>query len=305
MINMTTKIRVPEPEDNIKFIDVHCHLPFPRPKNDHLPNDREQFLNYFKLGGQYLITSTIDMHTLNKTLSFKEKYNKNFGFTCGFAPQTVTYTPKEKYQEEWRNWVGFIQNNQDKYLAIGEIGLDFHHAKTLDKRKRQVEVFKQIIELTIDYDKPYVLHVRNAAEHEYDRQNPRHRFNKKDGVNKEILNVLSEYNIIPKRVMWHCFSGPDEYGRTLPAQGYILSVPSSAYGFNRWRRSTQHSPLDSLVTETDSYYQHPYKRGPINVPANVRYAIAALAYSHNVPQKLVSEKTVENAIRFFNLKIEN
>ncbi len=166
---MAKNIRIPEPEDNIKFIDVHCHLPFPRPKNDRLPADTKQISNYFKLGGQYLITSTIDMHTLNKTLSFKEKYNKNFGFTCGFAPQTVTYTPKEKYQEEWRNWVDFIQSNQDKYLAIGEIGLDFHHAKTLDKRKRQVEVFKQILELTIDYDKPYVLHVRNAAEHEYDR----------------------------------------------------------------------------------------------------------------------------------------
>ena len=302
---MVNKIRLPEPEENLKFIDVHCHLPFPRPKNDRLPSDQEQLHNYFKLGGQYLITSTIDMHTLSKTLLFKKNNSKNFGFTCGFAPQTVTYTPKEKYQEEWRNWVDFIQNNQEKYIAIGEIGLDFHHAKTLDKRKRQVEVFKRILELTMDFNKPYVLHVRNAAEHEYDRQNPKHRFNKKDGVNKEILKILDEYKIAPKRVLWHCFSGPDEYGRTLPTQGYILSVPSSAYGFNRWRKSTHHSPLNSLVTETDSYYQHPYKRGPINVPANVRYAIAAIAYSHNVPQKLVSEKTVENAIRFFNLKIEN
>jgi len=105
--------------------------------------------------------------------------------------------------------------------------------------------------------------------------------------------------------MWHCFSGPEDYGRTLPNQGFILSVPSSAYGFNRWRRATKFTPLESLVTETDSYYQHPYKRGPINVPSNVRYSIAAIAYSHNTSQKLVSEKTVENAINFFNLKISN
>jgi TatD DNase family protein len=302
---MAKKVVLPEPEENLKFIDVHCHLPFPRPKNDRLPSDEEQISTYFKLGGQYLITSTIDIHTLNKTLSFKSNYRKNFGFTCGWAPQTVTYTPKEKYQDEWRNWVDFVQNNQEKYLGIGEIGLDFHHAKTLNKRKTQIQVFKQIIELTMDYEKPYVLHVRNAAEHEYDRQNPKHRFNKKDGVNREILDVLNEYKIAPERVMWHCFSGPDEYGRTLPKQGYLLSVPSSAYGFNRWRRSTQNTPLESLLTETDSYYQHPHERGPINVPANVRYSIAAIAYSHNIPQKLVSEKTVENAIRFFNLKIEN
>ena len=302
---MPKNIKIPEPENNLNFIDVHCHLPFPRPKNDQLPTDQEQYLNYFKLGGQFLITSTIDMHTLELTLSFMKKFDKNFGFTCGWAPQTVTYTPENKYNLEWVKWINFIQNNSDKYLGIGEIGLDFHHAKTLEKRNKQVEEFRKIIDLTRDLNKPYILHVRNAAEHEFDRQHPKHRFNKKDGANKEILNILKEYNIQSNRVMWHCFSGPVEYGRSLPNQGYMLSVPSSAYGFERWRKVSKFSPLESLVTETDSYYQHPFKRGPLNVPSNVRYSIAAIAYSHNVSQELVSEKTIENAIRFFDLKIED
>ncbi|MFX0023272.1 MAG: TatD family hydrolase [Candidatus Hermodarchaeota archaeon] len=302
---MPQKIDLPHPEDGLKFIDVHCHLPFNRPKNDKLPSDKEQYLNYFRMGGQFLITSTIDMPTLSLTINFLKDFSKNFGFTCGWAPQTVTYTPRDKYNEEWEDWKDFVINNSEKYLGIGEIGLDFHHAKTLDKRNKQVEVFKQIFELTRDLNKPYVLHVRNAAQHEFDRQNPKHRFNKKDGANKEILSILKEFKIEPKRVLWHCFSGPDEYGRTLPNQGYILSVPSSAYGFDRWRKVTRLSPLESLVTETDSYYQHPFKRGPINVPSNVRYSIVAIAHSHNVPQKVVSQKTVENAINFFNLEIRD
>jgi len=301
---MPKKISIPEPEENLKFIDVHCHLPFPRPKNDRLPLDQKQYLDYLKMGGIYLITSTIDMLTLNLTTKFMKQKAKNFGFTAGFAPQTITYTPKQQYDSEWKSWVEYIQNNQEKYLAIGEIGLDFHHAKTLEKRNRQVEVFKEILEITKDFNKPYVLHVRNAAEHEFDRQHPKHRFNKRDGANKEILNILKEFKINPENVIWHCFSGPEEYGRTLPNQGFMLSVPSSAYGFDRWRKITKFSPLESLVTETDAYYQHPYKRGPINVPSNVRYSIAAIAYSHNMPQKLVSEKTVENAKKFFNLEIE-
>jgi TatD DNase family protein len=302
---MPQKFNLAEPEDGLKFIDVHCHLPFKRPKNDRLPSDKEQYLNYFKMGGQFLITSTIDIQTLNLTLDFKKKLGKNFGFTCGWAPQTVTYTPKDKYNVEWKKWKEFILNKPDQYLGIGEIGLDFHHAKTLNKRNRQVSVLKQIIELTKDLGKPYVLHVRNAGQYEYDRQNPKHRFNKNDGVNKEILAIIKEYKIDTKKVLWHCFSGPEDYGRSLPNQGFMLSVPSSAYGFNRWRRVTRLSPLESLVTETDSYYQHPFKRGPINVPSNVRYSIAAIAYSHNVSQKLVSEKTVDNAIQFFNLEIED
>ncbi len=300
---MPKKINIPEPEEGLKFIDVHCHLPFPRPKNDRLPSDKQQYLNYFKMGGQYLITSTIDMNTLNLTLNFMKENNKNFGFCCGWAPQTVTYTPKNKYNDEWIKWIGFIKENHGKFLAIGEIGLDFHHAKTLEKRKKQRAEFKKILEITNNFDKPYVLHVRNAAQHEIDKENPKHRFNKQNGATEEILKILKEFKIKPQKVMWHCFSGPEEYGVSLPKQGYMLSVVSSAYGFDRWRKVTIKSPLESLLTETDSYYQHPYRRGPVNVPSNVRYSIAAIAYSQNLTQKEVSEKTVKNAIRFFELTL--
>ena len=301
---MPKKIDIPEPEKNLKFIDTHCHLPFPRPKrNDRLPSDEQQYQDFFKNGGAYIITSSIDNNTLDLILKFI-KGKERMGFTCGWAPQTVTYTSKLQYEREWKKWVDYIEGNQEKYLAIGEIGLDFHHAKTLEKRNKQVTELKKIFELTVNYDKPYVLHVRNAAEHELDRSNPKHRFNKKDGATKEILNIIKEFNVNPKKIMWHCFSGPQEYGVSLPKQGYMLSVPSSAYSINKWRRVTKNAPLNSLLTETDSYYQHPYLRGPVNVPLNVKYSIAALAFSHNVPQSIVSERTVENAIKFFDLDID-
>ena len=302
---MPKKINIPEPEKNLRFIDVHCHLPFPRPKkNDRLPSDEQQYRDFFINGGVYLVTSSIDNRTLDLILNFI-KSKKKIGFTCGWAPQTVTYSPKIQYDREWTKWTEFIQENQDKYLAIGEIGLDYHHAKNLEKREKQVTELKKIFELTKDFDKPYVLHVRNAAEHEYDRDHPKHRYNKSDGATKEILNIIKEFNINPKKIMWHCFSGPDEYGTILPKQGYTLSVPSSAYGINKWRRVTQRSPLTALVTETDSYYQHPYLRGPVNVPLNVKYTVAAIAYSHNRSQQEVSKITVENAINFFALELES
>ena len=300
---MPKNINIPEPEENLKFIDVHCHLPFPRPRiNDILPSDEEQYENFFKSGGIYLITSSIDILTLNLILNFVENKNK-IGFTCGWAPQTVTYTPQKQYNDDWNRWVKFMKTNQDKYIGIGEIGLDFHHAKTLDKREKQVVELRKIFELTEDFDKPYVLHVRNAAQHELDRDNPKHRFNNNDGATKEILNLIKDFKLKPEKIMWHCFSGPDPYGMLLSNQGYFLSVPSSAYGIKRWRNVTKNTLLDRLVTETDSYYQHPYLRGPVNVPANVRYSIAAIAYSHDIPQKIVSEKTVENAKKFFSIKI--
>ena len=38
---MSKKGKIPEPEKDLKFIDVHCHLPFHRPKNDQLPTNKE------------------------------------------------------------------------------------------------------------------------------------------------------------------------------------------------------------------------------------------------------------------------
>ena len=300
---MPKKINIPEPEENLKIIDVHCHLPFPRPKkNDRLPTDEQQYRDFLNNGGVYLVTSSINNSTLELILTFiKEK--EKIGFTIGWAPQTVTYTAKSQYDRDWKDWVEHVHNYQEMYLAIGEIGLDFHHAKTLEKREKQVTELRKIFELSKEFNKPYILHVRNAAEHEFDRDHLKHRFNKRDGATKEILNIIKEYNLNPKHIMWHCFSGPDEYGITLPKQGYILSVPSSAYGINKWRKVTKQSALTTLVTETDSYYQHPYLRGPINVPLNVKYTIAAIAYAHNTSQQDVSKITVENALNFFSLKL--
>lgn len=302
---MSKKIKIPEPKPNLQFIDVHCHLPFPRPKkNDKLPSYKAQLEEYFEMGGLYLITSSVDLETLNMTLKFKESARKNYGFTIGWAPQTVTYTSKLKYDDKWNEWIEFVLNNREKYLAIGEIGLDFHHAKTLEERNKQIEELEKIFQRTKHLDKPYTLHVRNPAKHEYDNQHPNHRYNRPDAATKEMLKILDEYSIDPRIIMFHCFSGPEKYGKTLPERGFLLSVPSSAYGYKNWRSNTKHSPLNSLVTETDSYYQHPYRRGPYNVPVNVRYSIAAIAYTHKESQEKVAEKTTQNAIEFFDLKIE-
>lgn len=304
MKSLSDKSKVPEPKVGIKFIDVHCHVPYPNKKNTVPPEDK-QYMQYFEDGGLYLITSPISWEGLQITLDFMESHPEKYGFTCGWAPQTVTYTPRSQYKEVWRKWLNFTLNNPNKYLGIGEIGLDFHHAKTLKKRKKQITELRKIFRNTIDLGKPYILHVRNASTRDLDRTNPKHRFNEEDGATRTILKIMDEFDLDPNRVMFHCFSGPEEYGRSLPEKGFSLSVPSSAYGYKRWRENTRHSPLDALLTETDSYYQHPHKRGPYNTPSNAKYSVAAIAYTHNLPQKQVAEKTVKNAIKFFDLPISS
>ena len=51
---MPSKINTPEPEDGLEFIDVHAHIPFPRPRNDKLPSHDVQDRNDFKMERKFL-----------------------------------------------------------------------------------------------------------------------------------------------------------------------------------------------------------------------------------------------------------
>lgn len=291
-----------EPSNNIPLVDCHCHVPYLNPPRNIPKSYQEQYEEFFNSGGKFFISSAID----NKSVEFMIKYTQNHEncyLTAGFAPQTVTYSKKQNLEQEFQKWLDFIKNQPEKYVAIGEIGLDFHHAKTLKKRNIQIDYFKKIIEETIDLNKPYVLHVRNPSINDIDKENLDHHFNKPDAVNLQIVNILKGYDISPKKVMWHCFAGPSDWGEKLAEEGYILSVITSAFRSKKMRSYTMNVPISQLVTETDSYWQHPLQFRGFNMPINVKYAIASIAYTHQLDQKFVAEQILENASNFFNLHV--
>jgi len=295
------KPALPEPLPGLPFIDVHCHLPLDFSPKDALPSPNAQYEEFIQLGGLYLISSSIDWKSLGEIRNFASRH-EFMGFTCGWAPQTVTFTASNIYADEWTHWIEYVTTHPEDFLAIGEIGLDFHHAKKIAAREKQVQEFRKVLQIALDLKKPIVLHVRNPNANYIDLQNKDHSFNLPDGANRVILEILAEFHVDPRNVMWHCFSGPPVYGPQLSKEGYWLSVPSSAWGFPMWARNTKEVPINNLLTETDASFQHPWRPGPINVPANVRYAIVAIANTHQMPQEDLARRTVQNAITFFHLE---
>ena len=295
------KSKNPEPLPGLPFIDAHCHLPWAIPTEAQMPSPEEQYQDFFAQGGVYLITSSISWETTVEMRAFARDH-AYVGFTCGWGPQTVTHTPPRQYSQEWAEWVQYVTATPDEFLAIGEAGLDFHHAKNAPAREKQIEEFRKVVQIALDLGKLLVLHVRNASRNDVEQQDPDHPFNAPDGANRCVLDILREYHADPRRVVWHCFSGPPAYGPQLQEQGFLLSVPSSAWGFPKWARPSELVPISDLITETDACFQHPWKVGPYNVPSNVRYSIAAIAAAHNLPQEEVASQTVQNAILFFDLE---
>jgi TatD DNase family protein len=291
-----------EPEDNLPIIDCHCHLPWDRPPKDPFFEYNSQLDRFFTKGGKYLITCSVDLKSARNMLEFTKKHPK-IGMTAGFAPQTVTYTTPEKLEKEFIQWLSWIRSNHENILGIGEIGLDFHHAKTESQRNQQISYFTRIIAELNSFNKPFILHVRNPTAADCDPMNKNHEYNLPDSVNQQILALLKDQGVSPQRVIWHCFSGPEGWGERLAHQGFILSVPSSAYGFPRWRKQIEHVPLGQMITETDSQYQHPFKMGSINEPANVAYAIVAIANVLSQAQSEVAKQIVKNVQKIYGVPL--
>ncbi|MHA1720163.1 MAG: TatD family hydrolase [Promethearchaeota archaeon] len=293
-----------EPKIPLPLIDCHCHFPWNNTPSKMIESYDKQYELFFEEGGKFLISSSVDWKTLQFIKNYVENHD-NMGYTAGWAPQTVTYTKKDEHDKHFSKWIRFLKENSNLYLGIGEIGLDFHHAKKLEKRTRQIDIFTKIIRETKNLNKPYILHVRNPTKNDVDTENPNHFYNEFDSVNKIIVDILENEKIEPSRVMWHCFAGPTkEWGNQLASKGYYLSAIGSAYGNKKMRKFTSEVPLSNILTETDAPYQHPYQYGEYNTPRNVKYAIAALAFSHSMEQENIANITLKNALDFFKISFE-
>ena len=298
------KNKIPEPLEGLPLIDCHCHFTWKSRGKRHQLTPEEHYEKFIAQNGKYMITSPIEWDTISEAMEYTEIYNR-LGITLGWGPQTVTYTKKEKHEADFNKWLDYVLKNPQKYLAIGEIGLDFHHAKTAAERNAQIDIFCQIIQYTKHLNKPYVLHLRNPTNQDADPDNIAHIFNKPDAVNALIVSILEEEGIDFNRIVLHCFSGPTpEWGKKFAGMGCYVSIPSSAYGFNKWRRNMADVPLEQLLIETDGPFQHPTKMGELNYSWNVKYVIATIASTHNMDQMKVAKQILENAKNIYEIDID-
>ncbi|MHA1697839.1 MAG: TatD family hydrolase [Promethearchaeota archaeon] len=300
---MGKKLDIPEPTGKLPFIDTHCHVPWTERSRTNLPTPDEQLDDFKNAGGKLFIVSSIDMKSARILLDFSRK-NEDVYFSCGMAPQTVTYTKKQVYEKQFDDWKLFVNENIEYIISFGEIGLDFHHAKTLPDRRNQINELKKVLQFITDNyaDKPIVLHVRNAGANDIDPANPTHQFNNKDSATMQILKIIKQFKIPAEKVLFHCYSGPESINELLVQQGFWFSVPSSAFSFWKWYKVSRNIPITRLMTETDSPFQHPKTMKPVNTPKNARYAVAAIAHSHGLELEKCARATMKNAIKFFGLK---
>ncbi len=148
---------------------------------------------------------------------------------------------------------------QDKVVAIGETGLDFHY--NFSKPPDQRRVFVAHLEIARELNLPVVVHSREAFE--------------------ETVEILDHSGVGLKGVVFHCFSGSAEQAQQLLDRGYYLSFTGVVTFKNAeaTREAARVVPLDRLMVETDAPYMspEPVRKQKPNEPALMVHTAKLLA----------------------------
>lgn len=167
----------------------------------------------------------------------------------------------------------------EKCVAVGEIGLDYHYPEPPKEVQREAFV-KQIL-LAERAGLPLVVHSRDCA--------------------ADMLALLTEMHAhLGRGFLMHCYSHGAQMLPAFAALGAYFSFGGVACfrnAKNVWE-SVRACPAERILSETDSPYLSPF-RGEKNTPANIPVIVRQLAQLRGEREEELQEIIMENAKRIF------
>lgn len=208
------------------LIDNHCHLDF-RQFND----DRDEVIERCRDRLKAVINAGSEPEANRRALELADEH-PDFIYPCIGAHPTKIDAIGEDGLDQIQDQ---IEDEQDTIVAIGETGLDYHHERSEEGRKRQEEFFRPLLAQAEDIGLPVVIHSRDAE--------------------KRALELLSSYD--PPEVIMHCFNGNLEQARDAVDRGYWISVSTQVLYSSRVQELATEVPEDSILLETDAPFLYP------------------------------------------------
>ena len=248
------------------YIDTHCHIT----GNDYsdIPFLIEKIMDS---GVSKIIVNGTDMESNKEVLELVRKYDIVYG-AIGFHP-----TELDNFNE---NNLRLLEEhiNDEKIVALGEIGLDYHYDNT--NKEKEIDVFRKQLEIARKHNKPVIVHSRDAIQDTYD--------------------ILSEYGL---KGSIHCFSGSLEMAREFIKLGYLIGVGGVVTYKNAKNiiNVIENIDLEYILLETDAPYLTPepfrkYKNDSSYIPVIAK----KIADLKNVDVSVICECTSRSANGLFD-----
>ena len=248
------------------MVDTHCHI------YGEYYDDIPKLIEDIKAAGvNKIIVNGCNMSSNVEVLKLVKEFDIVYG-ALGFHP-----TELEDDSEECIKW---LEEHlcDDKIVAIGEIGLDYHY-DGYDKNK-QINIFKRQLELASKYKKPVIVHSRDAIQDTYD--------------------IMSNYKL---NGSIHSFSGSLEMASEFIKKGYYIGIGGVCTFKNAKNivNVINSINLEYILLETDSPYLSPEPfRGKTNSPCNIPIIAKKISEIKGVELSEVIKTTTKNANDLFD-----
>ena len=254
------------------IFDTHAHY-----DDESFDEDREELLFSLKNKGVGTVVNVgASVASTKKTFEIVKKYDFMYG-AVGIHPEDV-----ERLDESHMEWLKSLAADE-KIVAIGEIGLDYHYDEP--EREVQKKWFARQLDLAYELDMPIIIHSRDAA--------------------ADTLDIMKEHHGDELNGVIHCFSYSPEMAQIYLDMGYYLGIGGVITFKNakKLKEVVEYAPLDYLLLETDSPYlaPEPY-RGKRNCSLYLNYVAEEIARIKKISYEEVVETTKKNAQKLFGVK---
>lgn len=254
------------------LIDTHTHL-----YSDKFDSDRDEVISRaINQGVKRFLLPNIDLESIEPMHQLCNQYPDNCFPMMGLHPTSV----KQNYKEVLSQVKSQLEKN--KYIAIGEIGIDLYWDKTY--ANEQKIVLLEQFQWAIDYDLPVVIHSRESL--------------------KEIISVIKEFNNPNLHGVFHCFTGSKQQAESIIDLGFMLGI-GGVLTFKNSGLSQELTDIDlkHIILETDSPYLTPSPhRGKRNESAYVMLVAQKLAETKNISIEQIAQITSDNAMKLFQIQ---
>ncbi|HEV8077815.1 MAG TPA: TatD family hydrolase [Marinobacter sp.] len=251
------------------IIETHCHLDYlkERPLEDIL-------LESEQLNIERIITIAVAPDNLERVQQLSQLAPWIYG-TQGIHPHEAE-TFNDAVEAEIRTHIA-----DTKIVAVGEIGLDYYY----DHADREVQrtVFRRQLQIACDYNRPVVIHSRDADD--------------------DTIEILREFEAtLTRRGVIHSFTSGPGLARYALDQGWCLGF-NGITTFNKAenvRDIVRMSPIEQILLETDAPFLTPVPyRGRENAPCYLPFVAEKIAEVKELPLQQVIEQTYHNSLRTF------
>lgn len=254
------------------LIDTHTHL-----YSSQFDQDREEVIQQsINNGVNKFLLPNIDKSSVQGMLLLQQKFPLNCYAMMGLHPCSVD----QNWEQELEEIKTLLQ--QERIVAIGEIGIDLYWDKTYVEQQK--EAFTRQISWAKEMNLPIVIHARDSF--------------------SEIYSVLDQVNDERLKGVFHCFTGSAEdvskiqsYGGFKFGIGGVLTFKKSGLD-----EVVKNIPIEEILLETDAPYLAPTPhRGKRNESTYLPLIASKLSDIFEISEQEVARITSQNAMELFRL----